>query len=154
MGKIGYCDKHKANGKQVEIQAIPYDTRLYQFYEEVAPAIGSTTEVIVPALPTVTGLTVSELPSSLTKVLVSWNVADGAKGYVLERKSGDAENWETVATITNNSYILTVEPIYLFLRVAGLNIGRGAWNEWEGDVGTTQYLPYDVKRGISQQLCG
>ena len=142
--KLAIVTSTKPNGKQVEIQAIPYDTRLYQFYEEVAPELGSTTVIPVPALPTVTGLTVSELPSSLTQVLVSWNVADGAKAYVLERKSGDAENWETVVTTTNNGFVLTVEPIYLFLRVAGLNIGRGAWDEWEGDVGTTQYLPYDV----------
>lgn len=142
--KLAIVTSTKPNGKQVEIQAIPYDTRLYQFYEEVAPELGSTSETIEPALPVVTGLTVSELPSSLTQVLVSWNVADGAKAYVLERKSGDAENWETVVTTTNNSFVLTVEPIYLFLRVAGLNIGRGAWDEWEGDVGTTQFLPYDV----------
>lgn len=142
--KLAIVTSTKPNGKQVDIQAIPYDTRLYQFYEEVAPELGSTSDTVVPALPTVTGLTVSELPSSLTQVLVSWDAADGAKAYVLERKSGDAENWETVVTTTNNSFVLTVEPIYLYLRVAGVNIGRGAWDEWEGDVGTTQSLPYDV----------
>lgn len=142
--KLAIVTSTKPNGKQVDIQAIPYDTRLYQFYDEVAPELGSTSETIDPALPTVTGLTVSELPNSLTQVLVSWDVADGAKSYVLERKSGDAENWETVATITTNSYVLSVEPIYLYLRVAGLNIGRGAWDEWEGDVGTSQTVPYDV----------
>lgn len=142
--KLAIVTSTKPNGKQVEIQAIPYDTRLYQFYSEVAPAIGSTTEVIVPALPTVTGLAVKELPNTLNQVLVSWNVAEGATSYVLQSKSGDALNWETVTTVTTNSFVLTVEPIYLFLRVAGINKGQGAWDTWEGDVGVTQFLPYDV----------
>ena len=134
----------RPQGNTVEIQSIPYDARVYPTGTEESPALGEPNGSTDPDLPEVTGLQVISLPQTISHVLVSWNVAPGAKQYILQKKSADAENWQDVIATTNTSYVLNVEKIHLYLRVAAVNVGMGSWDTWEGDVGEPVGIPDDI----------
>lgn len=142
--KFAIVTSTRPNGNAVEVQCIPYDERLYEFSEEEAPPLGESEVDDDPALPTVTGLQVTSLPQNITQVLVSWNVTPGAKQYILQKKSADAENWDDVIATTNTIFVLNVSPIHLYLRVAAVNVGQGEWDTWDGDVGYPTGIPDDV----------
>lgn len=142
--KLAIVTGTRPQGNTVEIQCLPYDDRLYAFGGAEAPALGSTGTTPDPDLPEVTGLQVTGLPQNIRQALVSWNVAVGAKQYILQKKSADAENWQDVVATTNTSFVLNVDPIHLYLRVAAMNVGLGSWDSWEGDVGQPVGIPDDV----------
>jgi hypothetical protein len=128
----------------IEITAESYEAVVHTFDALAAPdSDASVTPASIPALPTVTGLRVSQLPDTLTMVQVSWSPALGAKSYVLQQ-SNDGVNWSLVEQLTGTSYTLPVIKGYLYLRVAGVNLGAGSWSTWEGEVGVTVGVPNNV----------
>ena len=129
--------------EQVEITAVVYDERVFTYDTADPPAEGPPVAVIPPDLPTVPQLTAYHPNGVLELLVVSWEPADGAAYYVLER-SENGTDWQEVATTDDTSATLLVAPGTLYLRVAGVNVGRGAWATWNGTVGEPTGVPFDV----------
>lgn len=133
-----------SDDQKVEITAEGYEAIVHSFDELDAPVEDdSVTPPTIPALPTVTGLKASQLPDALSHVLVSWQPALGAKSYLLQQ-STDGVTWSQVEQLTGTSYTLSVIKGYLYLRVAGINVGAGSWATWEGEVGIPAGIPNNV----------
>lgn len=135
----------KPSGKnQVEIVAEGYEAITHSFDDLIPPELDQdSTPVSVPDLPTVTGLTVSQQPDSLNVAQVSWQPALGAQSYRLQ-SSVNGTDWIDEETLTGTSYTLMVSAGHLWLRVAGINVGQGGWDDWDGEVGTQTTVPYNV----------
>lgn len=124
-----------ADDDTVEVKSVAYTPDVFAFDAATAPAIGSgSTPGGVPDLPTVTGLIVTEVVGTLNSVQANWNPALGAQYYVVQR-SYDATNWEPVGTTTSNFFQFGVTPGIVYIRVAGVNVAQGPWEEWAGYVG-------------------
>jgi hypothetical protein len=129
---------------KVEIKCHVYKSQVYSFDELEAPPLNNPTlPPEVPALPVVYGLKVEPLPDSRTVVLASWEPALGAITYVIQTSSNGTD-WQTIGRITNTSFAISVNPVHLYVRVAGINLGAGPWATWDGDVGEVVMPPPDV----------
>jgi hypothetical protein len=126
-----------SNDDTVSITCRNYDARIYSFSNRTAPAIGSkTVPSKIPALPVVSGLVVNNDTLDITLAVVSWEVALGAAYYVVET-SLDATNWDAAGVVTTTFLALTVAGGTLYVRVAGVNIARGAWSQITVNIGNT-----------------
>src|SRR3990167_3666564 len=84
---------------------------------------------VVPDLPTITSLNLSQVDGISQKVQASWTKAYGAQSYILQI-SYDGNSWTTVDdNIKTTSIVLDVRPGDLWVRVAGKNEGQGPWIE-------------------------
>lgn len=138
-----------STGEDIEITCTSYDSRTFAYDEATAPPLDSTTAPTIPGLPTVTGLRVSALPDSVNFILVNWNPSLGAGAYILQQSS-DGLNWINITRLSTTSYTLSVQRGYLHLRVCGVNVGMGAWDYWEGEVGYATAVPPEIT-GLSLQ---
>lgn len=115
----------------VEVQSVPYDGRLFDGDALLPPPLdGSGVPEAPDDLPAVTGLTVALVPNTPQAALVSWQMALGAKSYVVQ-VSHDNANWETVATPDTNYAQINVLAGHLYVRVAAVNVGAGQWAYWD-----------------------
>lgn len=136
-------DIRPTDGENIEIACTNYDARVHTFDTLDAPPLDSTTPPDVPALPTVTGLRVQQLPDTFKFVTMSWNPALGATAYIVQQSSNGTD-WENVDRVTTTSYTLAVVKGYLYLRVAGVNVGAGPWDTWVGEVGVPSGPPNNI----------
>jgi hypothetical protein len=127
---------------EVEISAIPYDSRLYEFDELIAPPLNRWTPSIdIPDFPVIENLTVITNPEILSNAIASWNPARGASTYVVE-SSIDGTDYVVEGTTTNPSFtLINVAPGTLWVRVYGINLGAGAKTTWTGIAGAAIYPP-------------
>lgn len=129
-------------GDVVNLTLTPYDERLYEFGEEVAPPENDSFSVVTELpFPVVSGLTGSSLPETFSEILLSWNPAIGAIDYIIQT-SLDNATWTHVARATATSYRLPVSEGHIYVRVAGASSGVGPWATWDGDVGVPSTAPY------------
>jgi hypothetical protein len=120
---------------EVTITAKNYDSRVYDDESRTAaPLATASVPPAIPELPVVTGLDINPDALDLTKVTVFWDVALGARYYVLER-SLDGTNWDQEASPAITSQTITVEPGLLYVRVAGVNVAQGPWAVYSESVG-------------------
>lgn len=134
----------RPQGDTIEIECAPYDVRMYEFDEEIAPPVGSIGQPLIPALPVVHGLRILGIPDVKNFVVVTWVPALGARRYILQQ-SFDNINWVLVDSIRGNSYTLPVKPGPLYLRVAGINKGQGPWNNTNATITVDSIdAPYNV----------
>ena len=126
-----------SNDDTVSITCRNYDPRVYSFSNRTAPAFGTeTVPSKIPALPVISGLVVNNDTVDITLAVASWEVALGAAYYVVER-SLDGTNWDAAGVVTTTSLALTVAGGTLYIRVAGVNIARGAWSQVTVNVGNS-----------------
>lgn len=115
----------------VEVQSVPYDSRLFDGDALVPdPLDGAAVPESPDDLPAVSGLTVALVPNVPQAALVSWQASLGAKSYVVQ-VSYDNANWETAATPDVNHAQVSVLAGHLYVRVAAVNVGAGAWAYWD-----------------------
>lgn len=121
-----------SNGEAIEVSSVPYDSRLFDGDSLTPPPLGN---VLIPSaapdLPAVTGLTVALVPNTAQAALISWDMALGAKSYVVS-VSYDNVNWEVKATPVTNYAQISILAGHLYVRVAAVNVGAGAWALWDG----------------------
>lgn len=128
---------------EVALVAIVDDQRRFTDYG-TAPEIGDTsTAPVIPDAPIVESIEVIAISNSIDYVTVSWSPALGASSYVLEQSS-DGVNWSQVDTVIRTNYTLQITPGILFVRVAGVNLGLGAFVVWSGEVGQVTAIPESV----------
>ncbi|MDC1268170.1 host specificity factor TipJ family phage tail protein [Gammaproteobacteria bacterium] len=123
-------------GEKVRIEAIEDAVVMYSHDAETPEsAILGSNPSKPPDLPVVTGLTVRDIPSRATISQASWSAALGATKYLVQISS-DNVTWEDLPT-TSGTFIDFPVPasVYLYVRVAGINVGRGNWDTWEGNLG-------------------
>jgi hypothetical protein len=117
------------------VTGVNYDDRVYQFDTQVAPALGTvSTPISAPNLPVVTGVSINVDPVLLTAATIVWDIAEGARYYVVQR-SNDGINWDAVATPVANLQPITIEPGLLYVRVAGVSSAQGPWAVYSESVG-------------------
>lgn len=135
MGRNCLVSGLRPDGKEeVEITAIPYDERVYQFDSYVPPAddTGTGGRPKDPDLPSVSGLTVHAARDSVQEVVATWVASSGSKYYIVQL-SYDSIAWETVGDqITDTSCRFSVKPTYIYVRVCAVNVGAGNWAYWTG----------------------
>ncbi len=125
------------SGGQVAIECLLYDERFFDSDEdEPEPPVLQSFVKGVPDLPTIDEgtLIVTPVPNTPLQALASWNLALGAKHYVVQR-SYNGVDWETVGT-TVSPYLQfsTLQNDSLYVRVAGINVGQGEWSNWDGSI--------------------
>lgn len=118
------------------ITAKNYEELVYSKENAAAPALATASvPTATPTLPTVTNLEITVDSIESTEVLVTWNGAEGAEYYVLER-STDGASYEATQIVTGNSTTLfNVNPNQIFVRVAGVGAGQGPWTTASAAVG-------------------
>lgn len=133
--------KPSAGNDTVGVEAVNYDPRVHSFDTLDAPALYvAPTPAAIPAAPTASGLRVNYTVDDPTLITVGWDSAYGAKSYLLQ-ESRDNIVWDDVTTTSLLSTPLTVLPGTLYLRLAAINIGQGAWTTWTGEVGIPLTAP-------------
>jgi len=126
---------------EVELNVVPYDSRLYSFDTLIAPAIDRPSQPVQPPeLPVIVNLTVVTNPDKIDEAFVTWNAAFGATDYVVET-SPDGVDFVSVARVQTPAFTLPVVPGALWVRVYGINVGAGAKATWNGTVGTATLAP-------------
>jgi hypothetical protein len=136
-------DARPAEGENIEITAALYSATVFSFDELAPPALVDNALPPVPPLPAITGFSVASQPGNARLVVLTWNPSLGASSYLIET-SYDGEAWNSIARVTSTTYTLSVLYGYLYIRVAGINLGIGAWAEWEGEVGVSTDDPVTV----------
>lgn len=81
---------------------------------------------IVPDLPEISKLTLSQLESGLLIIQASWLAAFGAQ-YYLVQSSTDGINWTLEGTTPRTSLQFQTSPGDIWVRVAAMNNGQGPW---------------------------
>lgn len=128
-------------GETVGVECVAYDPRTHSFDEYPVPALPTVyVPEVIPDLPTVTGLRVTQTPEETTVATVAWNAALGATTYRLQ-KSYDNITWDDVITTAAVTYVMAVTPGVLYLRVAGIGVGQGTWATWTGTLGVPLSVP-------------
>jgi hypothetical protein len=127
----------------VEIKAVVYRPEIHSFDGVPTPLKNSVTTITVPALPVVSGFTVINDPANSTRVTLVWNPALGAQSYIIQQ-SLDGVHWDNVNRVSTTTYSLPVRYGYLYLRIAAVNVGQGAWAVWEGQVGVSLANPVAI----------
>ena len=125
-----------SDGEKIRIEAIEDDPDIYSHDGETpSAATPGTTPGEEPDLPVVVGLNVRDIPSRATISQATWIAALGAKKYFIQI-SADGVTWEDLPTTTGTFIDFPVPATtYLYVRVAGINVGRGSWATWEGNLG-------------------
>lgn len=130
-----------ADDDTVELTCTPYNAIVHSFDELEPPAKGSPAlPPIVPALPVVTGLTVTSDADNVLLLNIAWTPAYGAQYYVLE-VSYDGTSWDELssANVTGFQYLASAGDIWF--RVAAVNTGAGPWDTWTGEIGVNGAVP-------------
>jgi hypothetical protein len=128
-------------GETVGVECVTYDPRTHSFDDYPVPALPIVyVPEEIPDLPTVTGLRVTQTPEETIVATVAWNAALGASTYRLQ-KSYDNTTWDDVITTAANTYVMSVTPGVLYLRVAGIGVGQGTWATWTGTLGVPLSVP-------------
>lgn len=139
-----------SGGEAVEVSVRGYRPEPHTFDDREAPPLGDTGGGLGghPAVPGVTGLTVTRAANSVSEVQAQWNAARGAE-YYLVQLSYDGTHWETISdNLTTTSIRFSVNPVAkLYVRVAGVATGQGPWVYWVGD-NPTQETNVVVDTGI------
>jgi hypothetical protein len=125
----------------VEIVCSNYVDDIF-LYDETDPSDldSPTTPPRIPNRPVITTITVSSSPLQESYIIVGWSPALGAVRYRLEY-SYDNVNWTHAVTQQTTSFIISINPGTIYLRVAGINAGRGPWKTWDGIVGISKFIP-------------
>ncbi len=118
----------------VQITAVNYDSRVYTGLDEIDPLPEVPVTPAFPALPSVRGLKVVFVPNEVRKVMATWFPSRGAKHYVIQYSiTGNEGEWETIADGLKDTFItFSVQPGYIYVRVAAVNTGQGPWKYWTG----------------------
>jgi hypothetical protein len=140
-GLGAYCRVVSVNhggGEQVDIEAIEDDATIYSHDAESPPAaVTGSLPAKVADLPTVTGLSVRDIPSRTPISQATWNPALGATSYVVQG-SFNGTDWSVLGVTSQNFLNFTVAPGNYYVRVAAINVGQGPWTTaWSGTVGDT-----------------
>jgi len=123
-----------AEDDQVEIIATAYRAEPHSHDEATPPDLGNTSGSLPPtnALPSVSGLVVSRSPDIPNQVIATWIPAAGAQFYILQL-SYDGVAYETLSDyIVDTSFRFAVLPRLIYVRVAAVTTGAGAWAYWTG----------------------
>lgn len=137
-----------STAQTVAVEAVIDDPRVYGFDSAVAPPKGvRSIAPVTPLAPTISNLSVANMPGTLSLMLVSWSPAVGAVQYVIET-STDGLSWATVATSLATSYILPVNPGPLWVRVAAIGASQGAYTTWNGTAGSAT-VPPEAPSGLT-----
>jgi hypothetical protein len=125
-------------GDRVEVTCVPYNAIVHSFDTAEMPeeGVGGSLPPVVPDLPVVGDLMVTGDPNNMLLLTVSWVPAFGAQSYVLQ-KSTDGVTWEALTTTPTTAHRFSVTAGNLYLRVAAVNVGAGAWSNWSGLVEET-----------------
>lgn len=122
-------------GERIRITGVNDSAIIHSFDDLVPAPIGQrNVPPETPALPTVSGLEITQIDGPLKIVQVSWNASFGAQQYVVQT-SHDNENWEEKALTTRTSVQFQTRPGTLYVRVAALNEGQGPWSTASIEVG-------------------
>ena len=150
FGEVAFADvvvtsMRPSTGENVEITAVNYSSRIFSFDALTAPALDSlVTTPETPSLPTVEELEVKQIPNNITFISAEWKPSLGAQLYVVQ-SSVDGILWVEVGETTATNLNIPSPIGVLYVRVAAVNVGRGAWTEWSGTVGVPEYPPSDVE---------
>lgn len=120
-----------------EIEAVEEDSTIYS--DDAASPDAATTSSLPskqPDLPTITGLSIRDIPARTTLSQATWNAALGARYYIVQGSS-DNTNWNTLGTTTDTFFNFPSNPGTYYIRVAGVNVGRGDWVSSSATVGDT-----------------
>tara|TARA_R110002020_G_scaffold472424_1_gene700427 strand:- start:18458 stop:21043 length:2586 start_codon:yes stop_codon:yes gene_type:complete len=139
----------------VDVTAIIYDDRVYDYDDTDAPALEySGSQFPSDPLPVVTGVKLEGVSENLFNI--SWVGADQASSYIVQisgdpdeyegfpdvENSDPNEAWETIGQTPATSFETTILLEYVYIRVAGVNVGQGPWSYYEqlidGDVRVTE----------------
>lgn len=115
---------------QVEITAINEDPSVHTAENgRTAPALNYSQLPTTAALPAVTGLTlVIDVSGATPQYVASWNASPGADHYVAEISFDGGSTWAPLATEFGTSHRWAANlNATATVRVAAVNIGRGAW---------------------------
>lgn len=126
---------------EVTISTIPYDGRIYQFDEEIAPPLNRPATPVPPNnLPVISNLQVVTNQANLSQAIVSWNASPIATDYVVEI-SMDGVDYSTEARTQGTTYTLTVAPGEIWVRVYAIAVVAGPASVWNGFVGQAASKP-------------
>jgi len=115
---------------QVEITAVNEDPSVHTADTgQTAPALKYSQLPITAPLPTVTGLTLAiDVTGATPQYVASWQAAPGAEHYAVEISFDGGTTWSAVATEYGTAHRWAANyNASASVRVAGVNIGRGAW---------------------------
>lgn len=130
----------------VEVTCVNYSPIPHSFDGATAPDEGEIDDAVqIPNIPTFEPITVEALPNAVDTVNVKWNAAFGAQKYVIQA-SDDGTTWIPVAETTATFYALQVTVGEIYVRVAAVNQGQSAWQQWNGYVGE---IPEEVEFSVT-----
>jgi Putative phage tail protein len=115
---------------QVEITAVNEDGSVHTADTGMtAPALVYSQLPATAALPAITGLSlVIDVTGAAPQYVASWAAAPGADHYVAEISFDGGVNWAPLATVFGTAYRWAANHnASAAVRVAAVNIGRGAW---------------------------
>jgi len=122
-------------GERVKITLVNEAPIIHTFDELIAPPFTAGPQPpVVPDLPIITRLTLTQVDDSVLQVLASWNPAFGAQFYIIQT-STDGVNWQFRADTVRTSLQFQVTVGLLYVRVAAVNNGQGPWIQGTIDVG-------------------
>lgn len=105
------------------------DSAIIHSYDSLTPP-ELNTEIaappIIPDLPTIAALHLSQMEGSLLVIQAAWTSAYGARYYVVQ-SSEDGENWQERGVTTRTAIQFQVHAGPLWVRVAAVNSGQGPW---------------------------
>lgn len=144
-----------ADDNTVEVTAIPYRSEIYVL-DGTPPAGGNNSGSLskVGDITSVLGLLVVASPNVPNEVIATWMATRGANYYVVEL-SYDGATWERVGDfVEDTNYRFTVVPrTSMYVRVAAVTTGQGAWAYWVGtapvDSALNTYVSYIFKRAAT-----
>jgi hypothetical protein len=122
------------------ITAVNYDERVYQFDTyEAEPLPGDMLPPAIPELPTVTGLSIVIDVDTPTLATITWETALGALYYVVELSYDDIV-WTRLGTTNANQWITEAAEEVVYVRVAAIAAGQGAWAEASTTLGLSELI--------------
>lgn len=124
----------------VEIQCVTNDNRIYGFDAIDDDPTVVTGYISDEDLPIIGDLLVEYKTVGSSKAVVTWPLHKSAKSYVIQYSYDNIE-WSKAAKITDNKYVFVIVPGQLYIRVAGINKGRGPWSEWDGILSDVVSIP-------------
>lgn len=114
-------------GEVVRISCVNESSTIHSFDSLTPVALNSYPYAPEPPdLPTIDDLVIAQIDGTLTIIQVSWLAAFGAQYYIVQT-SEDGVTWQERGVITRTSIQMQVRPGDLYVRVAAVNNGQGAW---------------------------
>ena len=130
---------------EVRLDFVNDDPRIYSYDTEVAPPLDvNNNSTANEDLPVIASLTVSNVVESDTLIQATWAASASAVSYLLEISYDNIE-FEQVVSTTATHHIFAVNAGLIYLRVAGVNVGIGAYATWSGIGTTADALPGEVQ---------